>query len=70
MRLESNQMIWSKRHQERGQARLPDLRDSLSSSVDSEVESLSIKNCKHNFDQLMVGKVGLPPLSTPAPQAG
>ena len=83
MKNDSNQTIWSwsklsgskdsislrTRRQERGQARLPDLRGSLSGSVDPRLESLSIKNYRHCSDHLMVGKVGLPPLLTPATQA-
>ncbi len=69
MRSESNQTISSSRRQERGQAHLPNLRGSLCGAVDPRLENLSIKNCNHYFSQLMVGKVGLPPLLSPARQA-
>ena len=47
--------------QERGQARLPDLRDfSIDRSLN--LESLSIKNQQLNFIKLKVRKAGLPPL--------
>ncbi len=43
-----------------GQARLPNLRDFLISSIIPA--SLSCKNQTLNYNQLVVGKAGLPPL--------
>jgi hypothetical protein len=45
-----------------GQARLPHLGDLVIRSVKSLLERLSLKNKRLNTDELMVGKVGLPPL--------
>ncbi len=47
---------------QRGQTRLPDLRDSPIGLVAPSIESLSIKNEQLKSIKLEVGKVGLPPL--------
>jgi hypothetical protein len=46
----------------RGQARLPDLRGSVTCGPSMELESHSAKLTKLKTDQLRVGKVGLLPL--------